>query len=96
MKERKPIFYDSEKVRWRRTRRILEVSGGLLTLRRSHGIAGVARELEESVLYLAVAFGDLSAFVLGDYACEPVQDTRSRVGVYQKAMTIWVHTGAII
>jgi peptidoglycan-N-acetylglucosamine deacetylase len=32
MKERKPIFYDSEKVRWRRTRRILEVSGGLLTL----------------------------------------------------------------
>jgi len=32
MKERKPIFYDAEKVRWRRTRRILEVSGGLLTL----------------------------------------------------------------
>ena len=32
MKERKPIFYDSEKVRWRRTRRILEVSGLLLTL----------------------------------------------------------------
>jgi cellulose synthase/poly-beta-1,6-N-acetylglucosamine synthase-like glycosyltransferase/spore germination protein YaaH/peptidoglycan/xylan/chitin deacetylase (PgdA/CDA1 family) len=32
MKERKPIFYDSEKVRWRRTRRILEISGGLLTL----------------------------------------------------------------
>jgi peptidoglycan-N-acetylglucosamine deacetylase len=32
MKERKPIFYDSEKVRWRRTRRILEVCGALLTL----------------------------------------------------------------
>jgi cellulose synthase/poly-beta-1,6-N-acetylglucosamine synthase-like glycosyltransferase/peptidoglycan/xylan/chitin deacetylase (PgdA/CDA1 family)/spore germination protein YaaH len=32
MKERKPIFYDSEKVRWRRTRRVLEVSGALLTL----------------------------------------------------------------
>src|SRR5271154_7467309 len=32
MKERKPIFYDSEKVRWRRTRRIMEVSGALLTL----------------------------------------------------------------
>ena len=32
MKERKPIFYDSEKVRWRRTRRILEVSGALLTM----------------------------------------------------------------
>jgi peptidoglycan-N-acetylglucosamine deacetylase len=32
MKERKPIFYDSEKVRWRRTRRSLEISGALLTL----------------------------------------------------------------
>jgi peptidoglycan-N-acetylglucosamine deacetylase len=32
MKERKPIFYDAEKIRWRMTRRILEVSGGLLTL----------------------------------------------------------------
>jgi cellulose synthase/poly-beta-1,6-N-acetylglucosamine synthase-like glycosyltransferase/peptidoglycan/xylan/chitin deacetylase (PgdA/CDA1 family) len=32
MKERKPIFYDAEKVRWRRTRRGMEVSGVLLTL----------------------------------------------------------------
>ena len=32
MKERKPIFYDAEKVRWRRTRRILEISGAGLTL----------------------------------------------------------------
>jgi cellulose synthase/poly-beta-1,6-N-acetylglucosamine synthase-like glycosyltransferase/peptidoglycan/xylan/chitin deacetylase (PgdA/CDA1 family) len=32
MKERKPIFYDSERVRWRRTRRVMEISGVLLTL----------------------------------------------------------------
>jgi cellulose synthase/poly-beta-1,6-N-acetylglucosamine synthase-like glycosyltransferase/peptidoglycan/xylan/chitin deacetylase (PgdA/CDA1 family)/spore germination protein YaaH len=32
MKERKPIFYDAEKVRWRRTRRVLEISGASLTL----------------------------------------------------------------
>ncbi|HEY1483911.1 MAG TPA: glycosyltransferase [Candidatus Acidoferrum sp.] len=32
MKERKPIFYDAEKVRWRRTRRVMEISGVLLTL----------------------------------------------------------------
>ena len=32
MKERRPIFYDAEKVRWRRTRRILEISGALLTM----------------------------------------------------------------
>ncbi len=32
MKERSPIFYDAERVRWRRTRRAMEVSGALLTL----------------------------------------------------------------
>src|SRR6478672_8658850 len=32
MKERSPIFYDAERVRWRRTRRTMEISGALLTL----------------------------------------------------------------
>src|SRR5450432_794638 len=32
MKERGPIFYDAERVRWRRTRRFMEISGALLTL----------------------------------------------------------------
>ncbi len=32
MKERRPIFYDAEKLRWRRTRRVLEVTGAALTL----------------------------------------------------------------
>jgi cellulose synthase/poly-beta-1,6-N-acetylglucosamine synthase-like glycosyltransferase/spore germination protein YaaH/peptidoglycan/xylan/chitin deacetylase (PgdA/CDA1 family) len=32
MKERSPIFYDAERVRWRRTRRTMEASGALLTL----------------------------------------------------------------
>lgn len=32
MKERRPIFYDAEKLRWRRTRRVLEISGVALTL----------------------------------------------------------------
>jgi len=32
MKERGPIFYDAERVRWRRTRRALEISAALLTL----------------------------------------------------------------
>ena len=31
MKERSPIFYDAERVRWRRTRRALEISALLLT-----------------------------------------------------------------
>ena len=32
MKEHRPIFYDAERVRWRRTRRVMEVTGALLTL----------------------------------------------------------------
>ena len=32
MKERRPIFYDAERVRWSRTRRVLEISGALLTV----------------------------------------------------------------
>src|SRR5580700_8210523 len=32
MKPRKPIFYDAQRRRWRRTSRILEISGALFTL----------------------------------------------------------------
>ncbi len=32
MPERKPIFYDQERRRWRRTRRVLELSGALFTI----------------------------------------------------------------
>ena len=32
MPERKPIFYDEERRRWRRTRRVLELAGSFFTL----------------------------------------------------------------
>src|SRR5215472_17123152 len=32
MKPRKPIFYDEQRRRWRRTSRILEIAGALFTL----------------------------------------------------------------
>ncbi|MFI5094072.1 MAG: glycosyltransferase [Candidatus Acidiferrum sp.] len=32
MKERGPIFYDAQRARWRRTRRVMEISGALLML----------------------------------------------------------------
>src|ERR1700690_3284714 len=32
MPERKPIFYDQERRRWRRTRLVLEITGGFFTL----------------------------------------------------------------
>ena len=46
MKERKPIFYDAEKVRWRRTRRILEICGLLLTLMLGYFFVTVAGSVE--------------------------------------------------
>ena len=46
MKERRPIFYDAEKVRWRRTRRVLEISGVLLTLLLVYFFVTVAGSVE--------------------------------------------------
>jgi peptidoglycan-N-acetylglucosamine deacetylase len=46
MKERRPIFYDAEKVRWRRTRRVLEISGLLLTLLLIYFFVTVAGSVE--------------------------------------------------
>lgn len=46
MKERRPIFYDAEKVRWRWTRRVLEISGALLTLLLLYFFITVARSVD--------------------------------------------------
>jgi cellulose synthase/poly-beta-1,6-N-acetylglucosamine synthase-like glycosyltransferase/peptidoglycan/xylan/chitin deacetylase (PgdA/CDA1 family)/spore germination protein YaaH len=46
MKERRPIFYDAERVRWRRTRRVLEVSGALLTLLLAYFFVSIAASVE--------------------------------------------------
>src|SRR6267378_2260692 len=46
MKERKPIFYDSERVRWRRTRRVMEISGILLTLLLAYFFVTIAVSVE--------------------------------------------------
>lgn len=46
MKERKPIFYDAERVRWKRTRRILEISGVLLTLLLAYFFVTIAVSVE--------------------------------------------------
>ncbi len=46
MKERRPIFYDAERVRWRRTRRVLEISGILLTLLLAYFFVTIAVSVE--------------------------------------------------
>jgi peptidoglycan-N-acetylglucosamine deacetylase len=42
MKERGPVFYDAERLRWRRTRRVLEISGALLALLLAYFFVSVA------------------------------------------------------
>jgi len=46
MKERGPIFYDAERVRWRRTRRVMEISGVLLTLLLAYFFVSIAISVE--------------------------------------------------
>jgi cellulose synthase/poly-beta-1,6-N-acetylglucosamine synthase-like glycosyltransferase/spore germination protein YaaH/peptidoglycan/xylan/chitin deacetylase (PgdA/CDA1 family) len=46
MKERSPIFYDAERVRWRRTRRVLEISGALLTMLLVYFFFNIAASIE--------------------------------------------------
>src|SRR6266852_4091116 len=46
MKERKPIFYDSDRVRWRRTRRVMEITGALLTLLLAYFFVTIAISVE--------------------------------------------------
>src|SRR5216683_378595 len=46
MKERRPIFYDAERVRWRRTRRVMEISGVLLTLLLAYFFVTIAVSVE--------------------------------------------------
>jgi hypothetical protein len=46
MKERGPIFYDAQRVRWRRTRRVMEITGALLTLLVAYFFVTIAVSVE--------------------------------------------------
>jgi cellulose synthase/poly-beta-1,6-N-acetylglucosamine synthase-like glycosyltransferase/peptidoglycan/xylan/chitin deacetylase (PgdA/CDA1 family)/spore germination protein YaaH len=46
MKERRPIFYDEERVRWRRTRRVMELSAVFLTLLLAYFFVTIAVSVE--------------------------------------------------
>src|ERR1700757_895041 len=46
MKQKSPIFYDAERVRWRRTRRAMEISGALLTLLLVYFFFNIAASVE--------------------------------------------------
>src|SRR6266702_2735310 len=46
MKERGPIFYDAERVRWRLTRRVMEITGVLLTILLAYFFVTIAVSVE--------------------------------------------------
>ncbi|MGC2751435.1 MAG: hypothetical protein WCA40_03635, partial [Candidatus Acidiferrum sp.] len=46
MKERGPIFYDAQRARWRRTRRVMEITGALLTLLLAYFFVSVVASVE--------------------------------------------------
>jgi len=46
MKERGPIFYDAERVRWGRTRRVMEITGALLTILLAYFFVTIAVSVE--------------------------------------------------
>src|SRR5437899_7669144 len=46
MKERGPIFYDAERVRWRRTRGVMEITGVLLTILLAYFFVTIAVRVE--------------------------------------------------
>jgi peptidoglycan-N-acetylglucosamine deacetylase len=61
MPERKPIFYDQDRRRWRRTRRVLEIAGGLFTLVLVVFLINVGRNPELPDILRADTHGGLHA-----------------------------------
>ena len=61
MPERKPIFYDQERRRWRRTRRVLEITGGFFTLVLIIFLVNVGRNPELPDILRADTHGGLHA-----------------------------------
>ena len=66
MPERKPIFYDQERRRWRRTRRVLEVAGGLFTIVLVIFLINVGRNPELPDICLLYTSGSLPITAVHD------------------------------
>jgi cellulose synthase/poly-beta-1,6-N-acetylglucosamine synthase-like glycosyltransferase/spore germination protein YaaH/peptidoglycan/xylan/chitin deacetylase (PgdA/CDA1 family) len=75
MPERKPIFYDQERRRWRRTRLVLEITGGFFTLVLIVFFINVIREPELPEILRPDTHGGLHAIHLRQKA-KPVRPGR--------------------
>ena len=61
MPERKPIFYDQDRLRWRRTRRVLEIAGAFFTLVLIVFLVNVSRKPDLPDILRADTHGGLHA-----------------------------------
>ena len=77
MAERKPIFYDQERRRWRRTRLVLELTGALFTLVLVVFLLNVVRNPELPELLRPDTRGGLHAVPFGQKA-KPIRRGRKR------------------
>ncbi|MGA8766768.1 MAG: polysaccharide deacetylase family protein, partial [Candidatus Acidiferrales bacterium] len=77
MSERKPIFYDEERRRWRRTRLVLEVLGGFVTLVLVVFLVNIVRKPELPDILRPDTRGSLHA-IRGKSKSRPVRQGRRR------------------
>jgi peptidoglycan-N-acetylglucosamine deacetylase len=85
MKERSPIFYDAERVRWRRTRRAMEISGALLTLLLVYFFFNIAAGVE---LPAALLPGAKSSYRAVKVKPKPAKNAPIREGRHQRVANI--------
>src|SRR5215813_7412585 len=76
MKQRGPIFYDAHRVRWRLTRRLMEVSGALLVLLLAYFFVTIAVSVELPAGLLPESKPGYRAFKIKKKA--PVREGRHR------------------
>src|ERR1700739_3116637 len=85
MKERSPIFYDAERVRWRRTRRAMEISGALLTLLLGYFFFYIVARVE---LPAALWPGAKSSYRAVKVKSKPGRNASIREGRHQRVANI--------
>jgi len=78
MSESKPIFYDEQRRRWRRTRLILEITGGFFTLVLVVFLLNVGRNPELPELLRPDTHGGLHAIPLRPKTAKPSRQGRKR------------------
>ncbi|HUO35978.1 MAG TPA: glycosyltransferase [Candidatus Acidoferrum sp.] len=83
MPERKPIFYDQDRRRWRRTRRVLEISGGLFTILLVIFLINVVRNPDLPDILRADSHGGLHA-IRSHTKLRPIRSRKHKIAALGK------------